>query len=120
MLTEKEILLVRSIYEKSELGVLDWERTAIDDVFQVSFSASSIEIAGNETGEFDQQVFRLNIYNERGDIIKSFPEDELYRDFENGHNYLEKIYTLARSKALKIDEAIDNILEDLNNLDLPF
>ena len=99
----------------SEEGLLNWKTTASPKTYLISLKGSSVSITNFELGiEFD---FR----NERGQSVETYSTynvGEVVDRASDVENMLfgkaNKLYDLAKRKALNADETIDRILEQLN------
>src|SRR2546422_7471938 len=100
MATDKEIKLVEQLLDKTRKRILSWEPTAEEDEF---FST----LGGNVSftvRQGDTRVF-LIMRNERDRMllsVDSFDVDEV-----------SKLYAEARRQALKVDESLDDVLDQL-------
>lgn len=109
-----EIILDR-LLKLSEEGLLNWKTTASPKTYLISLKDSSISITNFDLGiEFD---FR----NERGLTVETYSIYNIGEVIDRAseiENILfgkaDKLYDLARRKALNADETIDRILEQLN------
>jgi len=116
---QKFNLILDRLLEKTEGDKLEWEKTANRYTFLVVLEDSSISISLN----FDDAIEFLNptkfytfdFRNGNGDIVESVDiskfsgTDKTTKEFEKA----EKIFNLARSKSLRVDQTVDRILEQL-------
>jgi hypothetical protein len=101
---EKKLKLVKLVHENSVKGKITWEVTASSEAFQASFSCYFVGI------QKDEQNYYLDVMNEAGEVVEriSSTASSLPKDI------LQSIYTQARSKAMKSDEAIDDLIDLLS------
>ncbi|WP_353570106.1 hypothetical protein [Candidatus Albibeggiatoa sp. nov. BB20] len=101
---EKKLKLVNLVYENSQKGKLAWEVTASSEAFQASFPNYFVGI------QKDEQNYHLDIMNEAGEVVERISSTASSLTTE----VLQSIYTLARGKAMKSDEAIDDLIDLLS------
>lgn len=113
MVSEKELALVRKIHDKTLLGELKWEKTLIETEYQVSFTTSSISISLEGSLDDSSALLVLNIINDEGILIKRMTDEDLIDQMHNSFIFMKEIYINAKSKALNIENTIDELLKDL-------
>ncbi|MCV6637443.1 hypothetical protein [Candidatus Albibeggiatoa sp. nov. NOAA] len=101
---EKKLKLVKLVYDGSQKGKVTWEVTASSEAFQASFPSYFVGI------QKDEQDYHLDIMNEAGEVVERVSNSA---NFLPPH-ILQNIYELARSKAMKSDEAIDDLIDLLS------
>ena len=115
MSDEKFAKLIRRLSEKTQGGQLDWEATAQEDTFSVSFANYSVHISYDERE--DNQYFMITIVDSAGNTIDQVDDSNFSSsDFsgENPEEFLRSIYSQARKIAMGVDEALDDILEEID------
>jgi hypothetical protein len=103
MATDKEIRLVEQLLDKTKKRVISWEPTARDEEF-VSTLGGNVSFTVR-LGQEDVLVMR----DERDRVLLRVDSDEL--------NEVSQLYAEARRQALKVDESLDNVLDQLAKLD---
>jgi len=101
---EKKLKLVKLVHESSQKGKVTWEVTASSEAFQAPFSSYFIGI------QKDEQNYHLDIMNEAGEVVERISSSARYLPSDT----MQHIYELARSKAMKSDEAMDNLIDLLS------
>lgn len=101
---QKFNLILDSLLTRSEQNQLNWKTTGDQLTFLLALKDSSISIF-NETG-----LIRFEFRNERGEKV----EEHLLLYSDHDFEKAQKLYDLARRKALNSDETIDRIIEQLN------
>jgi hypothetical protein len=105
MATDKEIKLVQQLLDKTRKKILSWEPTAEADEF---FST----LGGNVSFTVRQvlQTRELLTMRDEGDrillTVDSYEVDDV-----------SQLYAEARRQALKVDESLDGVLDQLEKLD---
>ncbi|SRR6266446_3817459 len=104
MATDKEIKLVEQLLDKTRKRILSWEPTAEEDEF---FST----LAGNVsfTVRWGDPWDHLTMRDERDRVLLTVSSSEL--------SEVSELYREARRQALKVDESLDGVLEQLTRLD---
>jgi len=116
MTEEKLARVVSQLLELSKAGKLNWEITVNDRAFQTNFEACSVRIS--ERGDDDDISHVISIYQRDGTEIEAISIEALSNHLNGtleatimgGH-----LYNLARRNARGVDEALDSLLEQLNN-----
>jgi hypothetical protein len=126
MSNEKIILLLQRLHEKTLKGLIAWESTELDDVFQYTMPEVSIRISKKRSRQYqDSYDFILTIYNQEGTLIEEIADTDLKDEIivsGTVYDLMKDIYENARRIALGVDQAIDRILEELKSDedDIPF
>jgi|SRR5579864_1480671 len=104
MYTQKDHDLVNRLLTAARDGKTEWLPTAYENVFTTSLSGKySFQVRHNF---LSTPHFYLSIHDEEGKVIHNLTSDD-YPD-------LEELHELARRRALKIDNTIDDILTELD------
>lgn len=106
MATEKEIRLVEQLLDKTRKRILSWEPTAREDEF-VSTLGGNVSFTVSSGGMFAGDL--LIMRDERDRVLLSVNG--------NDANQLSDLYLEARRQALKVDESLDDVLDQLAKLD---
>src|SRR5688572_28326717 len=111
--------LIQKLHDATVAGKLNWKQGVKENVFQVSFPATTVIISYrwvNTSGD----EYDVSILNEEGKVVDAASSDD--PDAENWFTVFDEIYTVARRKALGADVAVKRIadeLDDLLNDDVP-
>lgn len=117
----KLIALINRIITKTSYGELDWESTNNPKSFSVSLSNYSISISAIKSFDYDDDDYRITIYNEEGDVIEEATDIELKNQMPDALIRFKTLFDEARRKAMGVDEALDDILKELeDDEDAPF
>ena len=114
MLPDKYGKMVDLLYEKTMADELRWEKSPYDDRFQVSFRKYSITIYLVQTGS--RLIIKITIVNEEGREIDDFSNEHILPEsigYKDPFEVMSDMYEKARRQANGVDEAIDDILGDL-------
>lgn len=109
---EKVITLLIDLCNKTKINKAIWN--SIDNGFIIKFKGKSYLTLSAYN---DNSIFVVNIYNDRGQLIKNI-DTESYND-ENYIFYKTclELYNVIHDKYYKVEETIDNILNDLMSTD---
>jgi hypothetical protein len=114
---EKYQKLVERLVHKTDAHELDWKEkeTAEPDSFQVSFANYSIILSELYPRGGDTPDYIVSILNSEGTLIEPF-SDVFMLNATGGDYYsiLSGLYRDARRKALGVDNALDEILNELD------
>lgn len=115
---QKLVKLVFKVAQATSAGSLSWKETEQDDIFQVSFSSSSVRIGGRKS-KIDPSAseYYLKVFNSIGEEIEDIGDEDGSDDQERADLYvaLKETYETARRQSSGVDQALDEILEELNN-----
>jgi len=104
MATVKEIRLVEQLLDKTRKRILSWEPTAREDEF-VSTLGGNVSF----TVRWGEMSDVLIMRDERDRVLLNVESQEI-KD-------VSQLYVEARRQALKVDESLDDVLEQLTKLD---
>ena len=106
---------------KTEAGNVAWEPTASDDVFQVAFPQYSVQISTQPSVEPDAEVdYIMRIFNQQGTLVEEVTDIDVRKSLEGAFQIMREIHDGARRKAMGVDDALTNILSELDKDDIPF
>ena len=114
---EKLLALAERLLKKTQNGSLIWEKTAATNAFQTAFPTSTIKIAEYSPAHQDEGCdYGLSIYNEAGKQIESTTDRAVAKKTDGkAFSVFPDLYTEARRRALGVDEAIDDLLGQLED-----
>ncbi|MCU1051146.1 hypothetical protein [Stenotrophomonas maltophilia] len=118
MISEKTYELASRIAEMTEKGLIQWKETELEDVFQVSFSSNSVRIWSRPSRSHPTSFeYVMSIINWSGNVVDEVgdedPED--LDEKQDLYGILKGCHDSARRAALGVDEAIDEIMNELNS-----
>jgi hypothetical protein len=103
MATDKEIKLVAQLLDKTKKRSLVWEPTAKDDEFVSTLSGNvSFTVGGWRETDF------LTMRDELGRVLLTIDSDSTIQ--------VSELYAEARRQALKVDESLDTVLDQLGRM----
>jgi len=110
----RESELLEQLRQKTEVRAIQWEPTANSEEFvtafrgDVSFTTSRYEDP-NHYGESYKLIMRDSQNREMITITNHFPDPAVSAS-------VERLYTVAKNAALKVDETLDSVLDDLRKV----
>jgi hypothetical protein len=115
MIPDSYRVLIQSLANKTSERAVNWKSTADRDTLVIYFKDFSLSIAsGWEDQGYNEDplaAILVNIYNDAGEIIDSFTVREGHEDYQR----MEQLHAEARRKALRIDEAIASLMQQLES-----
>ena len=101
--------ILTGLVERTEEGRLLWHRGAHSEQFIASVDTISMVIEEYEE-DWGRRRYRLNIYNESGDLADSLDLRDL-----NGEQLkqLERLFVLARRSANNVDSTLEKLAKAL-------
>jgi hypothetical protein len=118
------VRLVEALLEKSQAGVLSWERTITAERFTVSYPNYTIaSYQYDEADNPDSVGFGLTINDADGRVVENITGTDLVEHGKMSYaaavKTLQGIFLAARRKAMGADEAMDALIKQLED-ELPF
>jgi hypothetical protein len=110
-MADKRLLeLANLIYEKTRTGEITWEKTTFPEGFQTSFPKYSVVIRKPSSSPLP----RLFLYNGKGELIEEFSSGVMVQvSGAGGVRLMDELYELARRRAMGVDQALDELLSEL-------
>jgi len=108
--------LVGTLIEGSKAGRLRWEPMSVEERFSVSLSKGGIIIDYVQNREDGDDRYTVSVLNSYGVVVETFTDADLDRDEALGIRWfseMQDLYDLARRKALKSDEVLNDLLQEL-------
>lgn len=109
----KEIFL--KLYGKTQRGEISWEETEEEEEFQTAFPGYSIRI-GRERDQYKAlPYYYLKIFNEQGKLLEVIREADILGEWgeKEPTPAMLDLYEMARRIAMRVEEALDHILSEL-------
>jgi hypothetical protein len=118
MINQKLIALIGELIKLTQQSNIDWVSGGSPEVYIAAFTNYGVSISSNE---HDDDSPSLSVFNKDGDKIEGISRGELSRNsLRAASNNLNELYMLARSSALGVDAALDDLLSELKSKDIPF
>ena len=117
---EKLIQMINNLISRTEDGKIEWDSTSTKDQYVTSLSRYSIAVDLFEKTTNSDDFYKVSIINELGKIIESATSSDLAIESAESSGKLQLLYNLARRRAMGVDFALDKILAELDDLDIPF
>lgn len=112
---DRQKRLVERLLDRSRADEMAWEETPEDDVFQVSFSKSRVQISKIRRQNFND--YQIRITDEIDITTEIFSDYNLDKDDGLGSSKwrdgMGELHDLARRKALRADDILDSILSEI-------
>jgi hypothetical protein len=106
MPSEKDLQLVAQLIEATNNGRISWEPTATPDEFTTSFRGKYSVIVANQGS-----LYTFRMLDDSGrEMLKLEYNSEYYSDHLSA---VERLFELARRTGLRVDQAVDEILHEL-------
>ena len=103
MATDKEIKLVAQLLDKTKKGSITWEPTAKEDEFLSTLSGNVSFTVGSW-----RETDLLTMRDELGRVLVTIDSDST--------GQVSELYAEARRQALKVDESLDSVLDQLGKM----
>jgi hypothetical protein len=119
-MASKVVELLRRLTLGTEEGRVRWEATARPDTFQATFPRYSVTIRSDEDPESWRETFEFAILNQEGSVMEKATPGSLSTEDATSLATLQTLFTAARRNAMGLNEALDEIMEDLPEEKPPF
>jgi hypothetical protein len=103
--------LVTRLLDATKQGRIQWEKTAIDDQFVASYAGKWLLRVDRGTRPSIRDLYWLTLANSEG--------DEILKLYSTDFPPVTDLFETARRNALKVDQAIADLLKELDE-DIPF
>jgi hypothetical protein len=103
---EKMTEMAKTLLRQTEEGILEWEETADEKQFQLPRKDYALISGLDRQGESF-----LRIINNNGKVVETFKPEGYATLTELVHS----LYEAARRNALKVDDTVDRIMDDLKD-----
>lgn len=104
--TERDHELVDKLIKSTDNGKIKWQATANNDQYAASFKGKWSVLVDEYKPQDEPDFWTISIQDADG--------TEMLRMSDNDYAPVRHLYEAARRAALHVDEAIDDILKDLN------
>ena len=105
-LEEKVAKIVDRLLEKTIAGSVEWEQSSGAEVV---CNLPEFMVGIREKEAYDEVVHFVSLYDENGQLMRTFTGHEIKRDQE-----LENLYKQASAKASGLDKKLDALLDRLD------
>jgi hypothetical protein len=108
--------LVRLVIELTKNGKIGWKPTSTDDEFQASFVKYSVRIFESMDEDGRETSYGLKIFNEKGQLLEVIWPYDVRSESDLTEYSFRETFVAARRSALKVDEAVENFITELNRV----
>ena len=114
--------LIERLTMMSESNNVPWAETSEERTFQASLQQFTVTVELEHVGQnWGEDIYRyvVRIHDNVGKLLdevteRDFPDNSSFAGGTKAHDALKNLYDLARRKALKVDEQLDNLLASLD------
>lgn len=113
--------MIQRLIQKTDEGTANWQETSRPNVFALSLADFSVLLRQVDSEEAVGIDVLVEIVNKDGKVIDSVRDVDSVPEFGDPHEWYKRmsdLYKAARRKAMGVDEALDKLLEELD--DIPF
>ena len=119
--------LAYKLHQMTIKGKVAWQETVTAGVYRASFSNYSLQISLEPSENLQgPKDIRISVFGDDGNEIESFIDEDIkqwisnFDPFSTGYHMMHETYEVARRSALGTEQAIDQILADLEDDEIPF
>lgn len=113
MNSEKAAILVNTLLRRTEEHKINWTSTSSERAFEASFSNRTLRVNERWDPDDSTHYYFLELVNEQGEVVDTIWPYEIRRTLREAKEAIASIYSLARDQALGIDDAADELLEEM-------
>jgi hypothetical protein len=117
MAMDKRQQVVQLLSQKTKEGKLDWREAVKGDAFQVALTDKVLrirEVPPHDPDPDDIPDYAIDLVNGNGKVVDTFRDTQLG---DEGSGYwwqkMHDLYEMARRKALRSDELLDEAVSEL-------
>lgn len=114
MSNEKIAKIIIALDEKTDLSQVVWGESSISG-YEAYFPRYTARIREQQEYERDSFNMVLEIINDSGEVIESLTDDDLSDYLVTPFTIMHNLFQKARRSAMGVDEAVDEILNFLEN-----
>jgi len=103
--------LIARLLRATQAGKLSWESTGTPEQFSASYGGRWTLTVDKSVNDDRSVDCYLTITNSQG--------EEVLRIWDQPDNYLPKLFEQARRHALKVDQALSDLIKEIGEDDLP-
>lgn len=111
---QKLATLLTVLSEKTESGRIEWEESARSNSYETSFPNYSV-VLSHRPSSVSEDDYVLYVVDARGDVVEEAADYDFREFMENPYSRMKELYETARRQAKGVDQALDEILKDLNS-----
>ena len=116
---DKLAKLIDTLAKLTREDKVTWSETADDNTFQTSFPQYNVSVtkkyAGQNWGE-DYYEYRITVRDQAGKVLEDAGHSDLSAVDHLAETAMKSLYDNARRSALKVDEALSDLLSSLDHL----
>ena len=103
---------IERLYNNTLEGKVRWDETSQEDVFQLSFPDYTLKIY-DDRDSTGNTLYILQILNEEGKVIEDISDEDIQDQLTNAFSTMQSLFERARSQAMGLDKALDDIMSYL-------
>ena len=98
--------LITKLLQATDDGRISWDKSDVSDQFAAKYAGKwTLRIDKSSTEESPYPSYWLALSNSRGEVILTIHSTDEER--------LDRLFELARRRALKVDEALSDLLKEI-------
>jgi hypothetical protein len=113
--------LIDRLRKLSDDNQVPWAETADERTFQAALKGYAVTIVQEDAGDYYGEPtyqYAIRFYDTSGKLLDTategdFPDIYKFEQGKNSREALRDLYDSARRKALKVDQALDDLLRSL-------
>lgn len=111
MIPNEYLRILSLLYDKTISNKVSWQKGTNNYSFITGFTNFSIAISEYDDQYNNEREYGISIYNQEGDIIDHYTVPEQ----DNKFAFVQNLFNESRRNALKINDAINEIMNELEN-----
>lgn len=114
--------LIQRLIKSTKDGKIEWKKSSTECQYRLELKSATfvIDEVENQLDQYSfETVYELTMYNNSNLEISIAKEDSTVSSKTN-YSLLNELYCAAKDSCLKETQTIQNVIEELNYLDLPF
>lgn len=118
----KMISLIKNLKQKTENKIILWTETEDEGIYQTAFPNFTVRLSKITSLDPKNQSedYWIGIYNLEGRLIEKLSNKEIfsgYTIYDSERTLMKDLYALAHRCAMGVDDALDEIINELGPLE---
>lgn len=118
---QKIVTLIERLSEKTTEGTVKWEESLFaNSIYETQVGKHNIFVRERHEEEMSDPDYFLGFYNSAHEEIDSFSDRDLRDVMSSSYKIMRELYRAAKRQALGVNKMVDDVLNELDDDDIPF
>src|SRR5438105_1913209 len=108
--------IIKRLYRKTLRDEIAWEPTVDEGEFQAAFADYTVRVSTRDRGMYaNVPDYVIRVFNSDGQLLEEAATVDFEAERDNLFDTMKELYSGARRKALRVDDALSSILLELED-----